>query len=92
MKTIPFNKWSKDKIAQGKKFCTSRHGTYGDDERVVGISTPMPWGFIRDHLYMVEGADSPEELQGVIEEIMHRHVPDDELFSVHFGDFRNKGA
>ena len=85
---IPFNAWSKDKIDKGLKFCTSRHDKNMKDDRVIGITDKMPWGFIRDHLYMVEGASSPEELQKVIEEIMHRHVPDDELFYVHFGDFR----
>jgi len=88
MSKIAFNAWSRERIQQGRKFCTSRHKKYLDDKRVHHISPQMPWGIIRDYLYGLEGADSPEELQQVIESIMHRHVPDDELFHVHFGDFR----
>lgn len=87
MKTIPFNAWSKERIRQGRKFCTSRHKRYVD-ERVLFIVNDIPWWFIREHLWKVEGADSPGELQAVIEDIMKRHVPDDELFNVHIGDFR----
>lgn len=85
---LPFNAWSKERIRQGRKFCTSRHKRYPDDPRVFQILPQMPWHIIRDYLYTLEGADSPEELQEVIEGIMKRHVPDNELFYVHVGDFR----
>jgi len=88
MKRLVFNAWSRERIQQGRKFCTSRHKKYLHDDRVLHITDKIPWGFIRDYLYSCEGADSPEELQQVIESIMKRHVPDDELFYVHVGDFR----
>lgn len=88
---IPFNDWSRERINQGRKFCTSRHKRYSKDERVFQILPRMKWGIIRDNLYTLEGADSPEELQTVIESIMKREVPDSELFYVHFGDYRVKG-
>lgn len=87
--TIPFNAWSKERIDAGKKFCTSRHKKYPDDPRVYFITPKMPWGVIRTYLYEAEGATSPEELQSVIEDIYHREVKDDELFFVHFGNFKN---
>ena len=48
----------------------------------------MDFGYIKKYLWKLEGADSPEELQQVIEDIYKRKVPDDEMFYVHFGDFR----
>lgn len=84
---IPFNEWSKERIRQGRKTCTSRHKKYKDDKRVTSIER-LSWGFIKRHLCKEEGADSPEELQKVIEDIYKRKVPDDEMFYVHFGDFR----
>ena len=89
---IPFNKWSQDRIDQGRKICTSRHRRYAEDKRVTWISPKLPWWFIRDFLYRAEGADSPEELHNVIEDIYHRTVPDAEEFHVHFGDFRKVGS
>lgn len=47
----------------------------------------LPWWFIRDRLYALEGADSPSELQGVINQVQRRIVGDKEMFWVHFGDF-----
>lgn len=87
MDQIPFNIWSKQRIEEGRKFCTSRHKRYPNDPRVKYITDKIPWHVIRDCLWMVEGADSPEELQEVIEGIMKRKVSDDEMFYVHFGNF-----
>lgn len=84
---IPFNAWSKDKIAKGIKECTSRHKRYPNDSRVKWISPKLPWWFIKSYLWMDEGAESPDDLQRVIEEIYKREVPDNEEFYVHFGDF-----
>ena len=83
---IPFNAWSKRRIAEGRKFCTSRSKIYKDD-RVIGIVN-MPWGIIKKYLYEAEGADSPEELQKVIDMIHRKVVPDDKMFWVHFGNFK----
>ncbi len=84
---IPFNGWSKERIQNGCKRCTSRHKRYPNDPRVIYITPKLEWGFIRECLWEAEGADSPQELQEVIEEIYKREVTDDELFYVHFGDF-----
>jgi len=85
---IPFNVWSRERIKQGKKICTSRHKKYLYDDRVSWISPPLPWWFIREHLWQPEGANSPEELQQVIENIMKREVLDVEIFYVHFGEYK----
>jgi len=85
---IPFNSWSKERIEKGVKKCTSRHKKYLNDKRVTYISPKLPWWFIRTYLWEPEGANSPEELQEVIEKIYKRKVPDDEVFYVHFGEFK----
>ena len=84
---IPFNKWSMERIKIGQKKCTSRHKRYSNDPRVTWISPKLPWWFIREFLWRAEGADNPEELQGVIQDILNREVPEDEMFYVHFGNF-----
>jgi hypothetical protein len=85
---IPFNDWSKERIRQGRKFCTSRHKKYLHDERVLCIIPKVPWHIVRTFFWQAEGANSPEELQQVIEDIYKRKVEDDEIFHVHFGDFK----
>ena len=84
---IPFNSWSRERIKQGRKFCTSRHNKYIHDKRVEWISPLLEWGFIKKYFWRLEGADSPEELQQVIEKIFNRFVSDKEGFYVHFGNF-----
>ena len=84
---IPFNAWSKERILAGKKHCTSRHKMYKDDIAVNWISPMLPWWFIKKYLWQAEGANSPEELQEVINSIYKRVVPEGELFYVHFGNF-----
>ena len=85
---IPFNEWSKEKIKQGKKICTSRHKKYLHDKRVYYITPKLPFWFIRKFLCQAEGADNETELEGVFTSIYNRHMPNDEEFYVHFGDFR----
>ena len=85
---ITFNDWSRERIRQGRKWMTSRHTRCLGDIRIKLILPITKWGFIRNDWYGIEGADSPEELQRVIENIYKRKVPDDEMFYVHFGDFR----
>lgn len=89
-KKIPFNNWSLQRIYEGRKTCTSRKKKYVDDERVVYITPKMPWRIIKNYMWQAEGANSPEELQEVIELIHGRHVPDYEQFFVHFGDFSDE--
>jgi hypothetical protein len=84
---IPFNDWSKGRIAKGRKICTSRHKRYPKDPRVAYITPKLPFWFIKEYLWGAEGADSPEELQRVVDEIYNRIVPEDEKFYVHFGNF-----
>ena len=84
---IPFNGWSRERIELGRKLCTSRHKRYSKDKRVWYITPKLPWWLIRDYFYISEGANTPEELQEVIEDIYKRKVPDDEYFYVHFGEF-----
>lgn len=86
---IPFNEWSKERIKKGAKECTSRHKRYTKDTRVTWISPKLPFWFIRTYLWKAEGADSPEELQEVVDKIYGRLVQDTEEFYVHFGDFKD---
>jgi len=88
MNEIPFNDWSKKRLEAGQKNCTSRHKRYPKDPRVTWISPKLPWWFIRAYLWKDEGAESPTELQQVIDDIYKRKVPDDEQFYVHFGKFK----
>lgn len=79
---MKFNQWSKLRMMQGRKRLTSRNKAHMDDPHVEYI-VQLPWCFIRDFLYMAEGADSPEELQRVMNKIQRRKVEDDRLFFVH---------
>lgn len=82
---IPFNAWSRERICCGKKSATSRHKKYLHDPLVYKIEK-HPWGVIRDGYFKEEGADTPQELQAVIEDIYNRKVLDDEVFYIHFFD------
>ena len=90
MGKIPFNKWSKNAIKKGHKFMTSRHKKYTQDNRVKSILPKTEWGFIRDTYWYIEGAESPEELQEVIESIYKRKVEDTEMFYPHIGDYSDE--
>lgn len=84
---MKFNRWSRKKIKEGKKFLTSRKEIHKHDEDVLAIlPEPLPWWFIRRFLWRDEGADSPDELQRVINQIFRRKVKGEELFFVHILD------
>lgn len=84
---MKFNAWSRKKIREGKKTLTSRRVRYTDDPDIEFVlEHPLPWWFIREFLYRDEGADSPYELQKVINRIFRRQVHKDELFYVHVLD------
>ena len=83
---MKFNQWSTNRILAGKKTLTSRTKRYENDPDVSLIFGPLPWGFIKTYLYRGEGAESPEELQRVINQIFRRAVSDDRLFYVHVID------
>ena len=85
---LTFNPWSLKRIEEGRKVCTSRSKPRAD-KRVLG-TVRLPWWFIKERLYSLEGADSPEELQRVINQVQRRVVTDDEQFWVHFGEFGKK--
>jgi len=89
---LPFNDWSEERIAQGRKKCTSRTKKYVDDPRVDFITEKIPLKFIKKYFYGdgFEGADSPEELQRVINGIFRKEVSEDRGFYVHFGDFKEE--
>lgn len=83
---MKFNKWSMDRIREGTKRLTSRKNRYESDPHVKGIVGPLPWWFICEYLCREEGADSPEELQRVINQIFRREVKPLEEFFVHIID------
>jgi len=83
---IPFNKWSRERIEQGRKFCTSRSRKW-NDPRVIGV-IKLPLSVIKEWLWEAEGANSPEEFQKVSNQIFRYNVEGDKWFYVHFGDFR----
>lgn len=80
---MKFNAWSKARIRNGTKRLTSRRENQESDPDVLYVVGPMPWQFIKHYLYRDEGAESPEELQRVINQIFRRTVGDHELFYVH---------
>lgn len=83
---IPFNKWSKERIAQGRKFCTSRNVIY-DDERVDFVAQ-FPLWIVTKYLWQIEGADSPEEFKKIWRAIHRGKYQPHKMVWVHFGDFR----
>ena len=80
---MKFNAWSKARIELGIKRLTSRKIAYRNDPDVKCILPPLPWWFIKEFLYRDEGAESPEELQRVINQIFYREVLPGEYFYVH---------
>ena len=80
---MKFNSWSMKRIREGKKTLTSRKIPYYEDPDVGAVVGPVPWWFIKQYLYDYEGADNPEELQRVIDQIFRREVKREELFYVH---------
>lgn len=71
---IPFNNWSKAKLREGHKVCTTRRTQKGKPGQFFMVGhmkfqilyvQKFPLWFIRDFLYALEGADSPEEFERV---------------------------
>ncbi|RLG45306.1 MAG: hypothetical protein DRN81_01945 [Thermoproteota archaeon] len=84
---IPFNAWSRERIKQGRKLCTSRTRKW-DDHRVKRV-TFVPLGFVKDYLWQPEGADSPEEFEKVWRSIFRGNFDPERPVFVHWGDFRD---
>ena len=81
---MKFNTWSKERMKQGRKFLTSRKEPHRNDDDVLAVlPNPLPWWFIRRFLWKDEGADSPDELQRVINKIFRRKIKGEEMFFVH---------
>ena len=83
---MKFNDWSKNRILADRKVITSRKKPHWNDPDVLFILGKLPWGIIRERLYIPEGADTPKELQEVIDKIFARRgypVADNEEFYVH---------
>ncbi len=90
---IPFNKWSDGRLRAGQKVCTSRHKRYGDSGdyfytaggrfRLQKI-LELPLWFVRDYLYTLEGAETPEEFQAVWKSLHRGKFKAPELVWVHF--------
>lgn len=86
---IPFNAWSKKRLKLGKR-ATSRSKVYvGNYFRVDGVLYEIlgwvlfPTEYIINHLYRIEGADSPEELRKVLKGIFRGKQPPEKLYT-HF--------
>jgi len=84
---LTFNKWSKERIALGRKFCTSRSKNYGSDPRVKFV-VDIQLKYVRDFLFQTEGADSPEEFEKVWRSLHRGRFNQEDYVVVHFGDFR----
>jgi len=82
---LSFNKWSQERIKQGRKFCTSRTKKYGD-KRVFAI-VKMPLWIVRAYLWEMEGANSPKEFEKVWRSIHRGNFNSLRKVYVHFGDF-----
>lgn len=71
---IPFTNWSKKRILQNKKRCTSKHyqlGEVGDTFHVDGEKFRiirieyLSLGVVRDSLFRCEGTNSPEQFERI---------------------------
>ena len=91
---IPFNKWSEDRLREGRKYCTSRNKRYGvvgdtfratgKDWRLVSVQK-MTLGMVATHLYEMEGADTPIDFIAVWDDIHpYKGFREDWLVWVHF--------
>lgn len=85
-KEIPFNKWSLERIRQGKKICTSRSKKWKD--RRVYLILKLPLWIVRDYLWEEEGAYSPEEFEKVWRSIYRGKFDENKIVFVHFGSFK----
>ena len=80
---MKFNEWSRKRLEMGVKRLTSRTKPHYDDEDVIYVTPPLPLWFIKRFLYRDEGAESPEELQKVINQIFRHKVDENREFYVH---------
>ena len=83
---MKFNKWSRSRIIANEKCLTSRTKKHKDDPEVFEIVGPLPLWFICNYLYRDEGAESPEQLKKIINQIFRKDVDLDREFYVHVLD------
>lgn len=84
---LPFNKWSQERIAQGRKICTSRSRIY-HDPRVKFIIMSIPLKLVKKYLWKEEGADSPEEFEKIWRSIHRGKFDPEKKVYTHFGNFK----
>ncbi len=85
MEKLTFNKWSQERIKQGRKICTSRKRIWNDPRVYIIIKLSLET--VKKRLWIFEGADSPEEFEKVWRSICRgKFNPKEEVY-VHFGKF-----
>ena len=98
---IPFNDWSKGKLAIQTKKATSRYSKYGKVEDTflvdefkyeLELILRLPLWFVAENLYRSEGANSKEEFIEVWESIHPRKGfrPFDLVWYHHFKEIEGK--
>jgi hypothetical protein len=85
---LTFNRWSQERIRQGRKFCTSRSKSYKDPR--VRFIVQMKLKDVKELLWQTEGADSPAEFEKVWRSIFRGKFEPRRNVYVHFGDFRSE--
>lgn len=89
---IKFNEWSIQKMDEGKKIATSRFekiGNVGDtfnfNNRTYAIVDVWiaTFAFVKMKLYLLEGAESPAEIEEILRGI-YPHIQDRHNLYVHF--------
>lgn len=92
---IPFNEWSKERLANQTKKATSRYRKYGnvgdtfevdDCEYQLELVIKLPLWFIAEELYLSEGAKTIKEFIDIWKDIHQRkgYRPFDEVWYHHF--------
>lgn len=83
---LPFTRWSRQRIAQGRKWATTRTRKFYDPRVVLCFEIEL--GRVRDEFWQIEGADSPEEYEKVWRSLHRGHYRGNRWVYIHFGDFR----
>lgn len=85
-KRLTFSPWSKKRIAEGRKICTTRGQIY-NDSRVAWVVLAR-LGDVKEFLWDKEGCDSPEHFERIYKSCNWGNWNPDKIVAVHFGDFR----
>lgn len=96
---IPFNAWSRSRLKQCIKVCTSRNRKYGEPGDTfmvdgkhyeIKLVLNLQLWFVRDFLYSLEGAESPDEFENVWKGIYYGRFDANKYVWTHF--FPNVGV